>query len=95
MTGVQTCSLPICYTRERLTRLADDAGLDVVGLASFNALGILGWWTKTRFSPQPRLDPASLRWYERLLRVWRPVEDRIRPRLRVGLSLVLVARQRA
>ena len=83
------------YTRERLTRLADDAGLDVVGLVSFNALGILGWWTKTRFSPQPRLDPASLRWYERLLRVWRPVEDRIRPRLRVGLSLVLVARPRA
>ncbi len=80
------------YTRERLMSLAAEAGLEVVSLVSFNALGILGWWTKTRFSPQPRLDPASLRWYERLLRVWRPVEDRIRPRLRVGLSLVLVAR---
>ena len=83
------------YTRERLTRLAAETGLDVVSLVSFNALGIAGWWVKTRFSPQPRLDPASLRWYERLLRVWRPVEDRIRPRLRVGLSLVLVARPRA
>jgi SAM-dependent methyltransferase len=82
------------YTRERLTRLAAEADLEVVSLVSFNALGILGWWTKTRFSPQPRLDPASLRWYERLLRLWRPVEDRIRPRLRVGLSLVLVARPR-
>lgn len=83
------------YTRERLSRLADDAGLEVVDLVSFNALGILGWWAKTRFSPQPRLDPASLRWYERLLHLWRPVEDRIRPRLRVGLSLVLVARPRS
>ena len=83
------------YTHERLERLAAESGLEVVSLVSFNALGILGWWTKTRFSPQPRLDPASLRWYERLLRVWRPVEDRIRPRLRAGLSLVLVARPRA
>ncbi len=83
------------YTRERLTRLAGEAGLDIVDLVSFNALGIAGWWAKTRFSPQPRLDPASLRWYERLLRLWRPIEDRLRPRLRVGLSLVLVARSRA
>ena len=82
------------YTRERLERLAAESGLEVVSLVSFNALGILGWWTKTRFSPQPRLDPASLRWYERLLRVWRPIEDRIRPRLRAGLSLVHVARPR-
>ena len=81
------------YTRERLARLAAAAQLDVVRLESFNALGILGWWTKTRLSPSPRLDPASLRWYERLLRLWRPVEDRLRPRMRVGLSLVLVARR--
>jgi SAM-dependent methyltransferase len=83
------------YTRERLVRLAGEAGLEVVDVTSFNALGILGWWTKTRFSPQPRLDPRSLRMYERLLRVWRPLEDRMRPRLRVGLSLILVARPAA
>ena len=80
------------YTRERLRQLAGQADLDVVDLYSFNALGIVGWWVKTRFSPNPRLDPRSLRWYERLLRGWRPIEDRIN--LPVGLSVILVARQR-
>lgn len=81
------------YTRARLRALAAGAGLDVTALSSFNALGIPGWWVKTHLSPAPRLDPRSLRWYERLLRLWRPLEDRVR--FPVGLSLVLVARRQA
>ena len=38
---------------------------------------------------EPGLDERSLRVYEALLRFWRPLEERLRPR--VGLSLVAQA----
>jgi SAM-dependent methyltransferase len=77
------------YTPERLAWLAGAAGLTPLHVGHFNALGILGWWTKNRLSPEPRLDPRSLRVYERLLKVWRPIEDRVT--LPFGLSVILHA----
>jgi SAM-dependent methyltransferase len=78
------------YTRERLRAIVEAAGLRVERLYSFNALGIPGWWAKSRVG-SPGIDPASLRVYEALLRAWRPVERRVDPR--VGLSLVVHARR--
>lgn len=78
------------YTRDHLRAVVEGAGLDVVDLYSFNALGILGWVVKSRVG-SPTLDPRSLRAYERILPLWRPVERRLR--LPVGLSLVVHARR--
>jgi SAM-dependent methyltransferase len=78
------------YTRSHLRGVVEGAGLDVVDLYSFNALGILGWLTKSRVG-EPSLDPRSLRAYERLLPLYRPIERRVR--LPVGLSLVVHARK--
>lgn len=81
------------YTRARLRGLAEQAGLEVVDLYRFNALGILGWMAKNRVR-DPSLDPRSLRAYERILPVYRALtEDRFRPP--VGLSLVVHARRPA
>lgn len=74
------------YTRERLRDVVDAAGLRVEDLYSFNALGVAGWLTKSRLSGDPRLDARSLRIYERLVPVWRAVEERVR--LPFGLSLI-------
>ncbi len=68
----------------------EGAGLEVLDLYSFNALGILGWMVKSRVG-EATLDPRSLRAYERLLPLWRPVERRFS--LPVGLSLVVHARK--
>lgn len=76
------------YDRGRLLALAEGAGLEVVDLHSFNALGVLGWWAKNRLR-NPSLDAGSMWLYELLVRVWRPIEERLRPP--VGLSLVLQA----
>ena len=80
------------YDRERLERIVSDAGLTLEHLYSFNLLGILGWWIKSR-QRTASLDPRSLRAYEALVRVWRPIEDRCR--LPVGLSLVAHGRRPA
>lgn len=76
------------YDRDRLAGLVDAAGLELLELRSFNALGIAGWWAKGR-AGQPELDERSLRAYEALLRLWRPLEERMRPPF--GLSLVAQA----
>jgi SAM-dependent methyltransferase len=80
------------YTRARLRGLVEEAGLEVLDLYRFNALGILGWMAKNR-TREPSLDPRSLRAYERVLPLYRRlVEDRFRPP--VGLSLIVHARRR-
>lgn len=76
------------YDRDRLAGLVDAAGLELLELRSFNALGIAGWWAKGR-AGQPELDERSLRAYEALVRLWRPLEERMRPPF--GLSLVAQA----
>jgi SAM-dependent methyltransferase len=80
------------YTPERLRSLAGDAGLHVERLTYFNALGILGWWARSRVGARS-LGAGSLRVYEALLAIWRPVERRFE--LPVGLSLVMHARRPA
>jgi SAM-dependent methyltransferase len=78
------------YTRERLRRLVEQAGLEVQELYSFNLLGVFGWWAK-KCQRSERLGPRSLRWYERAVALWRPVERRVRPPW--GLSLIVLARR--
>ena len=78
------------YTRERLQRLIAGAGLELVELRSFNLLGVAGWWWKSRRGASG-LGHRSLRAYEALLPLWRPIERLLRPR--AGLSLIAVARR--
>jgi SAM-dependent methyltransferase len=76
------------YTRDGLAELAAATGLEVRDLYSFNALGIAGWWVKSK-RRATRLGAGSLAAYESLVRCWRPVERRVR--LPWGLSLILHA----
>jgi SAM-dependent methyltransferase len=76
------------YSADRLRTLAEEAGLTVNRLEHFNALGIVGWMLQG-LSPSPAIRPRLLRLYERMLRPWRWLEDRVR--LPVGLSLILHA----
>jgi SAM-dependent methyltransferase len=81
------------YTKERLRDVVESAGLSVIDLYRFNALGIAGWVVKSR-TGDARLDPRSLAAYERMLPAYRwLVEDRFRPP--VGLSLIVHARRAA
>jgi SAM-dependent methyltransferase len=73
------------YTRDRLTGLVADAGLELDELYSFNLLGVPGWWMNG-FRRSPGIDTGSLRMYEALLRAWKPIERRVR--LPWGLSLI-------
>ena len=78
------------YTPARLRAALDRPDLHVERIYRFNALGIVGWVVKNR-QAEPALDPRSLRVYERLLRLYRPIEDRVR--LPVGLSLIAHVRK--
>jgi SAM-dependent methyltransferase len=81
------------YTRERLRAVVEAAGLEVVDLYRFNALGIPGWLIKNA-TRDATIDARSVRTYERILPAYRRVvEDRVRPP--VGLSVVVHARRRA
>ena len=78
------------YTRDRLLTITTGAGLTVDRLFAFNALGVVGWWVRGRTGAR-RLDSLSLRAYEALLALWRPIERRITPPF--GLSLIVHARR--
>jgi SAM-dependent methyltransferase len=78
------------YTTAAVRRIVAAAGLELVSLRPFNLLGVPGWWLKSRLG-RTRLDRRSLAAYEQLVRVWRPVEERLRPP--AGLSLVAIARK--
>ncbi len=80
------------YDRASMRRALAGNGLQLEDLYCFNALGILGWWVKNRRATAS-LDPRSLRVYERLLKLWRPVEDRVA--LPVGLCLIAKVRRPA
>jgi hypothetical protein len=67
-----------------------DAGLELADLYSLNLLGVPGWWLN-RFRRSPQIGRTSLRAYEALLHIWRPIERRWRPPW--GLSLVAHARK--
>ena len=78
------------YTDASLRSLLEAAGLEVIEMRPFNLLGVLGWLAN-RNRAAPRISPASLRVYELLVLLWRPVEDALRPPW--GLSLVAHARR--
>jgi SAM-dependent methyltransferase len=78
------------YTRTMLRELVEGAGAELTSLRSFNLLGVPGWWVAGR-SRLIDVDAASLRLYEALVRVWRPVEEVLHPPF--GLSLVARARR--
>lgn len=75
--------------RERLML----AGLEVDDLYSFNALGIPGWWVQNRRGTDAEISSGSLKAYEALLKVWKPIEKRWRPP--IGLSIIARARKPA
>jgi FkbM family methyltransferase len=78
------------YTPERLRSIVERASLVVERLYFFNALGILGWWARGRTGARG-IGSSSLRAYEALLAVWRPIERRVH--LPFGLSLIVHARK--
>ncbi len=78
------------YDEARLRGVVEAAGLEVIEVRHFNLLGVLGWMAN-RNRTKPRVGPKSLAVYEWLVRLWRPVEDRFRPRR--GLSLIVHARR--
>jgi SAM-dependent methyltransferase len=78
------------YTRRGLRSLVAAAGAELTSLRSFNTLGVPGWWIAGR-TELLDISEGSLRAYEALVRVWRPLEDLLRPPL--GLSLVARARK--
>jgi SAM-dependent methyltransferase len=79
------------YQRSRLRRLVEGAGLELTKLYSFNLLGVPGWWVQNR-RRGARVTPRSLAVYEAMVRLWRPVEEKLRPPW--GLSLIVHARPR-
>jgi SAM-dependent methyltransferase len=79
------------YDERRLRDVVTAAGLDVIEVRHFNLLGVLGW-VANRNRSKPRVGPRSLAVYEALVKAWRPVEDRFRPRR--GLSLIIHAAKR-
>jgi SAM-dependent methyltransferase len=76
------------YTPGRVRWLLESAGLEVGTIRFFNLLGVVGWWYQGH-RRSPRISARALRWYERALRAWRPVEKVARPR--AGLSLIALA----
>ena len=78
------------YTRKALRRVLEEAGLEVIEMRSFNLLGVAGWLAN-RNRTAPRVSAFALKVFEALLVVWRPIEDRLRPRW--GLSLLVHARR--
>lgn len=78
------------YTRKSLTQVLEAAGLEVIELRSFNLLGVLGWLANRNRSA-PRVSRGAIKVFEAMLSVWRPIEERLRPRF--GLSLLVHARR--
>ncbi|HWQ01206.1 MAG TPA: class I SAM-dependent methyltransferase [Gaiellaceae bacterium] len=79
------------YTTGAVAKVLTIAGLELLELRPFNLLGVPGWWVRSHGATS--IDRRSLVVYEAMLRLWRPIEDRIRPRW--GLSVVALARKPA
>jgi 2-polyprenyl-3-methyl-5-hydroxy-6-metoxy-1,4-benzoquinol methylase len=78
------------YDEAMVRSVIGGAGLDVETMRHLNVLGIPGWWAKNR-RPGARVGAGSLRAYEALVRVWRPLEERWSPRF--GLTIACTARK--
>lgn len=73
------------YTQSALRAVMEQSGLRLLDLRPFNLLGIPGWWAKNQIGATS-LDTRSLALYEAALRLWRPLEQWLRPPW--GLSLI-------
>jgi SAM-dependent methyltransferase len=78
------------YSRADLRALVEGAGLVIDDLYFFNLLGLPGWWVQSRRRSNG-ISRGSLAAYEALLRLWRPIERRLRPPF--GLSLIAHAQR--
>lgn len=81
------------YTKERMVKLFDAAGLVVEEMRYFNPLGALGWLAASRMAHRPRLDPALVGLSERgAVPAGRLLERVVQPPF--GQSLLAVGRLR-
>ena len=80
------------YTRGRVRWLAEEAGLELEDLYSFNLLGVPGWWVSNHRAGG-RIGDGALALYDRLVPLCRRVESHAR--FPVGLSIVARARKPA
>lgn len=79
------------YTKGAVRERLMLAGFEIDDLYSFNALGIPGWWVQNRRGTDAEISSGSLKAYEALLKVWKPIEKRWRPP--IGLSVIARARK--
>lgn len=78
------------YTRRGLAAKCERAGLSVVKSAYFDAAGVLPWWLKYRVLRSEKMEPAAVRFYDRVcVPVLRRVEAIVPPP--VGKNVLLVA----
>jgi hypothetical protein len=80
------------YDDAMLRAVVDASGLEIESVRAMNSPGVAAWWLKNR-RPGARVGEGSLSAFEVVVAAWRPIEDRLRPRL--GLSLSLLARKPA
>jgi 2-polyprenyl-3-methyl-5-hydroxy-6-metoxy-1,4-benzoquinol methylase len=78
------------YTAGYLSESVRSAGLSVESLHHMNQPGVPAWWLNNR-RRGARISERSLRVYEQVVRVARPLEARFRPPF--GLSLVCLGRR--
>jgi SAM-dependent methyltransferase len=55
------------YTRAGLSRQLNKAGFVIERLCYFNFAGYFGWWLIFRLLKKPRFNPASIRWFDRII----------------------------
>ncbi|CAN5167215.1 class I SAM-dependent methyltransferase [soil metagenome] len=79
------------YTRLSLSGAFSDAGLDVVHMAWFNRVGIIGWWMNARVRRQRRIPLSQLRLFDALVPLLRL--ENVLP-MPFGQSLIAVGRPR-
>lgn len=81
------------YTKERIVKLFEAAGLVEEELHYFNTLGALGWLAAARVARRPGLDPVVVRLSERVAVPASRLLERVVP-VPFGLSLMAIGRLR-
>ncbi len=79
------------YTRKELTEKIASAGFTNLRTRWMNVAGIAGWFIDARIRKVPSIPAGQLRTYEKLVPLFRFVENIIGPP--VGLSLIVIARK--
>jgi len=79
------------YTRRGLRELLERHSFELVRMQYFNLFGIPGWWFCGKILRRPILPAGGLGLYERLMPLFRRIEDWSGPP--VGLSIIAIARK--